>query len=85
MQIDKSVILEFLQDRGLPEQASQAAQLLPDSVNLDQAADLLSRFGIDPAELLDKLPGGLGDKLGGLADKLPGGLGDKLGGLFGRD
>ncbi|MDQ0616264.1 hypothetical protein [Arthrobacter globiformis] len=66
MQIDKSQILEFLRSRGDNDKAAQAENELPDQVDTDQHAGLLSQFGINPADLLGKLPGGLGDKLGGL-------------------
>ena len=74
MQIDKNQILELLRSQGDHEKASQADKELPDQVDTEQHAGLLSRLGINPAELLSRLPGGRGDKL-------PGGLGDKLGGL----
>jgi hypothetical protein len=45
---------------------SPALAELPDQVDTDQHAGLLSNLGINPADLLGKLPGGLGDKLGGL-------------------
>jgi len=66
MQIDKSQILEFLRSQGDHEKAGQAESELPDQVDTEKHSDLLSRLGINPAELLGKLPGGLGDKLGGL-------------------
>lgn len=74
MQIDKNQILERLRSQGEQDKASQAESELPDQVDTEQHAGLLSKLGINPADLLSKLPGGLGDKL-------PGGLGDKLGGL----
>jgi hypothetical protein len=74
MQIDKNQILELLRSQGDHDKASLAESELPDQVDTEQHAGLLSKLGINPAELLSKLPGGLGDKL-------PGGLGDKLGGL----
>jgi hypothetical protein len=66
MQIDKSQILEFLRSQGDNDKAAQADTQLPDQVDTDQHAGLLSQLGINPADLLGKLPGGLGDKLGGL-------------------
>jgi hypothetical protein len=66
MHIDKSQILELLRKQGDNDKAAQAESELPDQVDTDQHSDLLSRLGINPAELLGKLPGGLGDKLGGL-------------------
>ncbi|HKS01108.1 MAG TPA: hypothetical protein VJS86_05470 [Arthrobacter sp.] len=66
MQIDKSQILEFLRSQGDNDKAARADTELPDQVDTDQHAGLLSQLGINPADLLGKLPGGLGDKLGGL-------------------
>lgn len=66
MHIDKSQILELLKSRGDHNQAAQAETELPDQVDTDQHADLLSKFGINTSDLLGKLPGGMGDKLGGL-------------------
>jgi hypothetical protein len=53
-------ILQFLQERGDSDQAAQADQELPDQVDTDQDAGLLSKFGIDPQELISKFGGGLG-------------------------
>ncbi len=61
MNIGKDQILQFLKDRGQPDQADQAAAELPDQVDTDQHAGLLAKFGIDPKELLSKLGGGLGN------------------------
>lgn len=66
MNIDKSQILELLRNKGESDKAAQAEAQLPDQVDTEQHAGLLSQLGINPAELLGKLPGGLGDKLGGL-------------------
>lgn len=65
MQIDKSQILELLRSQGDNDKAAQADSQLPDQVDTEQHAGLLSSLGINPADLLGKLPGGLGDKLGG--------------------
>src|ERR1700712_3113721 len=65
MNIGKDQILQFLKDKGQNDQADQAAGELPDQVDTDQHAGLLSKFGIDPKALLGKLggslPGGLGN------------------------
>jgi hypothetical protein len=66
VQIDKAQILELLRSQGDTDKAAQAETELPDQVDTDQHAGLLSKLGINPADLLGKLPGGLGDKLGGL-------------------
>jgi hypothetical protein len=64
MQIPKEKIVELLRDRGQDDLADRADQQLPDQVDPEQHADVLSKFGIDQEELASKLPGGLGDKLG---------------------
>ena len=69
MEIDKAQIIELLKSRGEQDKADQADSQLPDKVDPQAHADLLSKLGIDPQDLLGKLPGGLGDiggKLGGL-------------------
>jgi hypothetical protein len=58
VQLDKSMILDLLRERGQQDQASQAEQELPDQVDTDQHAGLLQRFGLDPAELAQKFMGG---------------------------
>jgi hypothetical protein len=67
MQIDKSQIIELLKSRGQDDKASQADSELPDQVDPEAHAGLLSKLGIDPQDLLGQL-GGLGGlgKLGGL-------------------
>jgi hypothetical protein len=63
MQIDKQQIIEMIRSRGDQGQADQAEQELPEQVDTDQHADLLSKFGIDLGDL-GGLAGGLGGKLG---------------------
>jgi hypothetical protein len=74
MQIDKDTIVEFIKSRVGAEKASEANRELPAKVDTERDAGLLSKFGVDVDQILEKLPGGLGDKI----DKLPGGLGKKL-------
>jgi hypothetical protein len=64
MEIPKDKIVQLLRERGQDDRADQADSELPDQVDHQQHADLLSKFGIDPQELAGKLPGGLGEKLG---------------------
>jgi len=64
MEIPKDKIVELLRDRSQDDKADQADRELPDQVDTEQHADLLSKFGVDPQELAAKLPGGVGDKLG---------------------
>lgn len=62
MQIDKAQILGMLSG----DKADQADRELPDKVDTDQHAGILSKLGLDPAELLSKFGGGSGGGLGGL-------------------
>jgi hypothetical protein len=59
MEIPKEQILQFLQERGSSDQATQADQELPDQVDTEQHSGLLSKFGIDPMELISKFGGGI--------------------------
>jgi hypothetical protein len=66
VQIDKQQILEFLRSQGDNQKAQEADQQLPDQVDTDQHANLLSGLGINVQDLLGKLGGGgLGGMLGG--------------------
>jgi len=60
LQIDKSMVLDLLRERGQQDQAGQAEQELPDQVDTDQHAGLLQRFGLDPQELIQRFMGGGG-------------------------
>jgi hypothetical protein len=62
MKIDRYQIIQLLREQGHP-QADQAEQELPEQVDTEQHGDLLSKFGINPQELLGKLggSGGLGN------------------------
>ena len=59
MQLDKSQVLDMLKSRGDNDLASMAASELPDKVDTDQHADLLSKFGISPQDLVGKITGGV--------------------------
>jgi hypothetical protein len=72
MQIPKEQILSMIESRMGGDQAQQAAQQLPDQVDHEQHAGLLSQFGIDPHEIASQFGGGGG---GGLAGGLTGGGG----------
>jgi hypothetical protein len=66
MNIDKNQILELLRSQGDHDKAQRADQELPDQVDTDRDSGLLSKFGIDPMDLVKKLGGGgLGGLLGG--------------------
>jgi hypothetical protein len=65
MNIDKDQILQLLRSQGDDDKAQQADQELPGQVDTDRDAGLLSKFGLDPMELVKKLGGGgLGGLLG---------------------
>jgi hypothetical protein len=66
MNIDKDQILQLLRSQGDHDKAQQADQELPGQVDTDKDAGLLSKFGIDPMDLVKKLGGGGGGGLGGL-------------------
>lgn len=74
MEIPKEAILQFLRERGDETKAQEAERELPDTVDTERDQGLLGRFGVDPDELL-----AMADRIPGLKDKLPGGLGDRLG------
>jgi hypothetical protein len=59
VEIPKEQILELVKERMGSEQATQADQELPDQVDTDQHAGLLSKFGIDPQELMTRFGGNL--------------------------
>jgi hypothetical protein len=59
------MIIKLIQERLGGEKAEEANRELPDQVDPDQHKDLLSKFGIDPQELLGGGGlGALGGKLG---------------------
>ena len=70
MQIDKAQVLELIKNQLGADKAQEADAELPDQVDTEQHAGLLSKYGIDVGDLIAKFGGG----------KLPGGLGGLLGG-----
>ena len=65
MQLDKSQVLDLLRQQGDDSTVQQADQELPSTVDTEQHAGILSKLGLDPADLVAKLAGG-GGGLGGL-------------------
>jgi hypothetical protein len=59
MEIPKDKIIELLRSRGDRDKAEQAGSQLPDTVDTEKHAELLSKLGIDPQDVLSKLGGGL--------------------------
>ncbi len=72
VQIPKDQILDLIRSRGDDAQAQQAQQELPDQVDPEQHSGLLSKFGIDPQDLIAKFMGGGGGGGGGLGGLLGG-------------
>jgi hypothetical protein len=64
MNIDKDQILQLLRSQGKHDEADQAGNELPDSVDTENGdhAGLLSKFGLDTSSLGGQL-GGLGKLL----------------------
>ena len=70
MEIPKDKILDLLRQQGKHDQAGEAEQQLPDQVDPERDSGLLSKFGLDPQDLIGLFGGGgLG---GGLKGKIPG-------------
>ena len=58
LQIPKQQVLSLIERRMGPARAWAANSELPERVDLEQHADLLSTFGIDPQDLLGHRGGG---------------------------
>ncbi len=56
MEVQKSTVLEFIEDRGDTVRIEEAREILPDTVDTDRDAALLARLGVD-ADDLDDEPG----------------------------
>lgn len=61
MELDRDAIVSQLRSLGDHDKADKAEKELPDKVDKDQHKGLLDKIGIDDS-IVDKLPGGLGDK-----------------------
>ena len=64
MEIPKDKVLDMIREHGNADQADQAGKELPDQVDPERHGNVLSKYGIDPQELLSGGLGGIGDKLG---------------------
>jgi hypothetical protein len=63
MQIDKSQVIDLIRSQMGEGKAREADGELPEKVDTEKDAGLLSKFGIDPQELIRKFAG---DTLGGM-------------------
>ena len=61
MQFPKDQILSMIEQQAGGQMAQQAAQQLPDQVDHEQHAGILSQFGIDPQQLAGQSSGGAQD------------------------
>ncbi|WP_394249136.1 hypothetical protein [Arthrobacter pityocampae] len=57
MNIDKAQIIDLLKSQGKNDDVDRAQSELPDQVDPEQHSDLLAKFGINPQDLLGKIPG----------------------------
>jgi hypothetical protein len=64
-EIDRDDLVNTLRAQGHNDKADQAERELPKKVDKDKHQGLLDKLGLDD-DLLDKLPGGIGNKLKGL-------------------
>jgi hypothetical protein len=65
MELDRDEMVRSLREHGETAKAERAERELPEKVDKDKDQGLLDKLGIDD-DLLDKLPGGIGDKLKGI-------------------
>jgi hypothetical protein len=54
MQLDKEWVLGELKKEGQSSQVQQAIQELPDKIDHQHDAELLTKFGLDPGKLAEK-------------------------------
>jgi hypothetical protein len=57
MQLPREMIVERLRGRGDYDASERAGQELPEKVDTERDAELLSCFGVDPHELADEFRG----------------------------
>jgi hypothetical protein len=56
MEVQKTTVLDFIEDRGDTGRLEEAREILPDTVDTDRDAALLASLGVD-ADDLDDEPG----------------------------
>jgi hypothetical protein len=59
VEISKGQIIDMIRQQGDSDKASQAERELPDQVDTDRDSGLLTKFGIDPQDLISKLGGNI--------------------------
>ncbi|HYW24370.1 MAG TPA: hypothetical protein VE953_09410 [Terriglobales bacterium] len=83
MFFDKQAVLDHISEMVGPDQAAQAAQMLPDQVDHEQHAALLQQFGIDPQSMVSQLAQQFGAEMGGSGQQGQRGSGDAAQGGYG--
>ena len=58
MEIPKEKVLELLRSRGDHDKAGEADKELPDNVDPERDSGMLSKLGVEPADLMGKFGGG---------------------------
>lgn len=59
MEVSKDQVLEFVRERRGSDEMARAERELPDRVDTEQDARLLSKFGVNPLEVLSQFNGGI--------------------------
>jgi len=62
MELDRDALVSQLRSLGHHDKADKAERELPKKIDKDEHKGLLDQIGVDDS-ILDKVPGGLGDKL----------------------
>jgi hypothetical protein len=57
LEISRDQIIDMIRQQGDSDKAAQAERELPDQVDTDRDSGLLTKFGIDPQDLISKLGG----------------------------
>jgi hypothetical protein len=84
MFFDKQAVLDHISETVGPDQAAQAAQMLPDQVDHEQHAALLQQLGIDPQVMVTQLAEQFGGQTGGYGDQVgQGGFEEQRQGAYG--
>jgi hypothetical protein len=55
MLFDKQTIIDYISQYVGPDQAQQAARMLPDQVDDEQLRDVLTQYGVDPDRMMEEL------------------------------
>ena len=58
VEVPKAMVVEQIRSRSGAEKANQADKELPDKVDVDNDAELLSKYDLDPQELREQFGGG---------------------------